>query len=95
MQSRGTQKKQSVSISRLGQRYQVAIPKAICERLGLRKGDFVELTIRNGGALLKPRAVQLDDTLTPEEEKCVRKGERQLKQGKYILWDDLKKKLKL
>jgi hypothetical protein len=30
----------------------------------------------------------LEDTLTPEEEKLVLKGERQLRQGKYVLWED-------
>ncbi len=53
------------------------------------------MTIQKGAALLKPRAFEADDTLTPEEEKLVRKGEKQLMQGKSILWDDLKRKLQL
>ena len=85
-----------MSISRLGKRRQVVIPKAICEAAGLREGDFVEVTSRNGRIVINPSTmVDLEDTLTPEEEKLVRKGERQLKQGKYVLWDDLKKHLKL
>ena len=83
-------------IGRLGKRRQVVIPKAICERLGLHQGDFVEVTLRQGAALVKPKMpVDRDDILSPEEERLVRKGEKQLRQGKYILWEDLKKKLKL
>ena len=85
-----------MAISRLGKRRQVVIPKAICKAAGLREGDYVEVMGRNGRIVIKPKElVDLEDTLTPEEEKLVRKGEKQLKEGKYILWDDLKKKLKL
>lgn len=84
-----------VSISRLGKRRQVVIPKAICQATGLREGDFVEVTGRNGRIVIKPTLVDLEDTLTPEEEKLVRKGEKQLREGKYVLWEDLKKKLNL
>ena len=85
-----------MAISRLGKRRQVVIPKDICQATGLREGDFVEVTRRNGRVVITPSAkLDLEDTLTPEEEKLVRKGERQLRQGKYVLWDDLKKKLKL
>jgi len=85
-----------MSVSRLGKRRQVVIPKDICDATGLHEGDFVEVTRRNGRIVITPSAkLDLEDTLTPEEEKLVRKGERQLRQGKYVLWDDLKKKLKL
>ena len=85
-----------MAISRLGKRRQVVIPKDICQATGLREGDSVEVTRRNGRIVITPSAMlDLEDTLTPEEEKLVRKGERQLRQGKYVLWDDLKKKLKL
>ena len=85
-----------MAISRLGKRRQVVIPKAVCELTGLREGDFVEVTGRNGRIMIRrKKSVDLEDTLTPEEEKLVLKGEKQLRQGKYVLWEDLKKKLKL
>lgn len=85
-----------MAISRLGKRRQVVIPKAVLEVAGVREGDFVEVTGRNGRIVIKPKKlVGLEDTLTPEEEKMVLKGEKQLRQGKYVLWEDLKKKLKL
>ena len=87
-----------MTISKLGQRRQVVLPKEICDELGLRVGDYVEVAINQeqGTAVVKPKKlVDPDDVLTPEEEKLVRKGEAQLKKGKSVLWQDLKKKLKL
>ena len=85
-----------MTISRLGQRRQVVIPKEICQELGLQQGDFVEVALEKGAAIVKPKKlVDADDVLTPAEEKLVRKGELELKKGKYVLWQDTKKKLKL
>jgi AbrB family looped-hinge helix DNA binding protein len=74
----------------------VVIPKEICDELGLKEGDFVEVTSMEGKVVIKPkRLADVDEMLTPEEEKLVRKGEVQLKRGKHILWDDLKHQLDL
>ena len=81
-------------ISKLGKRRQVVIPKMVCKAAGLREGDFVEVTGRNGRIVLKPtKSVDLEDTLTPEEEKIVAKGFRQLKRGEYVTWNQLKREL--
>jgi len=81
-------------ISKLGQRRQGVIPKAICDKLGLKEGDFVEISIIEGKVVIKPkRVVDADDILTPEEGALVRKGESQLKRGKRVLWADFKKTL--
>jgi AbrB family looped-hinge helix DNA binding protein len=83
-------------ISKLGQRRQVVIPKEICDELGLQEGDFVEVSRVEGVVIIKPKkVVDADDVLTPEEEKVVRKGEADLKKGKHVAWDDVKKQLKL
>lgn len=95
MRGTTTSKRISPLISKVDRRRRVVVPKSICEQLGLHEGDSVEMALQRDGAILRPRRVDADDTLTPEEERLVRKGERQLKQGKYISWDDLKKKLKL
>ena len=85
-----------MAIGRLGQRRQVVIPKEICKQLGLQEGDFVDVGMEKGAAVVKPKKlVDTDDLLTPHEEKLVHKGETQLKKGKYVLWEDLKKDLKL
>lgn len=98
MNSRNTHvglRRATLPISRLGQRRQVVIPKELCEELGLREGDFVEVASGQGAVVIWPkRLVDADDLLTPEEEVVVRKGEAQLKRGRYISWKDLKKTLK-
>ena len=83
-------------ISKLGQRRQVVIPKEIRDELGLREGDFVEVTSTEGHVIIKPKKlVDADDVLMPEEEKIVRTGEAQLKKGEHVAWDDVKKQLNL
>ena len=78
-------------VSRVGKRRQVVLPKAVCEAVGLVEGDFVEVTTRRGRVEIQPkRLVDLEDTLTPEEEKIVAKGFRQLKRGQFVTWDQLK-----
>jgi AbrB family looped-hinge helix DNA binding protein len=85
-----------MAVSRLGQRRQVVIPKAICDELGLREGDFVEVTRGKDRIVVKPKKlVDLENTLTPEEEKRVAEGFAQLKRGEYVAWERLKDELGL
>jgi AbrB family looped-hinge helix DNA binding protein len=85
-----------MAISKIGQRRQVVIPKDIFEELGLHEGDFVEVKRNKGAVIIKPKIlVDPEDTLTPEEEKIVRKGEAQLKKGQGVSWDEVKKRLRL
>jgi AbrB family looped-hinge helix DNA binding protein len=87
IQRRGT----VMPIGKLGQRRQVVIPKEMCENLGLETGDFVEIQQVKGTVVIKPkRLVDAEDVLTPEEEKIVKKGERQLRQGKSKPWHQIK-----
>jgi AbrB family looped-hinge helix DNA binding protein len=63
------------TVSRLGQRRQVVIPKSLCEEMGIREGDFLEVTSSKGAVIIKlKKLVDADDVLTPEEEAMVRKG---------------------
>jgi hypothetical protein len=39
--------------------------------------------------------VDPDNTLTPEEEKLVRKGEEQIRRGEFVTWEQLKGELDL
>ena len=81
-------------ISRLGKRRQVVIPKAVCELAGLMEGDFVEVTGGKGRVTIRPKKlVDPEDTLTPQEERIVTRGFRQLKRGQYVTWDQLKNEL--
>ena len=81
-------------IGKIGQRRQVVIPKEIFEALGLQTGDFVEVTKVKNTVVIKPKKlVDADDVLRPEEEAVVRKGERQLRQGKSKPWSQIKHEL--
>lgn len=82
-----------MAVCRLGKRRQVVIPKAICEATGLHEGDVVEVTGRNGRIVIKPRKIDLEDTLTPEEEEMVRRGEAQLRRGEYVTLEELEHEL--
>ena len=83
-----------VPISKIGQRRQVVIPKEIFDALGLHTGDFVEVTQVKRTVVIKPKKlVDAEDVLTPEEEAIVRKGERQLRQGKSKSWSQIKHEL--
>jgi len=78
------------SFCRVGRRRQVVIPKRVCEALGLKEGDFVEVRRAEGAVLIKPqKLVDADDLLTPEEEASVRRGEVQLRRGEYIALEQL------
>ncbi|MGA2607682.1 MAG: hypothetical protein ABSH01_09520 [Terriglobia bacterium] len=46
--------------------------------------------------VIKPKKlVDPEDTLTPDEEKAVERGFRQLKRGEYVDWEALKNELGL
>jgi AbrB family looped-hinge helix DNA binding protein len=78
------------TVSRLGQRRQVVIPKSLCEQMGIREGDFLEVTGRRGEVVIRPKKlVDADDVLTPEEEAMVRKGMEQIRKGQYVTLEEL------
>ncbi len=78
-------------MSRIGQRRQVVIPKAIFDSLGLREGDFMEITTNRRGVFMKPKKpFDADDVLTPAEATKVRKGEAQLRRGQSSSWRAVK-----
>ena len=75
---------------------QVTVPKAIFDDLGLKEGDFVEVRLQGTDIVIRPkRLVDMEDSLSPEEEKLVEVGFEQLKNGEYVAWDELKHALDL
>ncbi|HMC59621.1 MAG TPA: AbrB/MazE/SpoVT family DNA-binding domain-containing protein [Candidatus Solibacter sp.] len=73
----------AASLSRIGQRREVVIPKAIFDRLHLREGDLMEITADAGRVSMKPKTLAgADDVLTPDEARKVRHGLRQAREGK-------------
>jgi AbrB family looped-hinge helix DNA binding protein len=81
-------------IGRVGQRRRVVIPREMLETLNIQEGDFVAFAQKHNGVLIKPRrVVDPDDVLTPEEAKKVRHGMKQIKEGRFKLWRDVKHEL--
>src|ERR1017187_10188588 len=77
--------KSPASISRVGQRGQIVIPKRMAEELRLYVGDLVALERRRGSLVVKPqKSADADDTLTPEEEKLLTKAEKKIRRGQYV-----------
>ena len=75
---------------------QVTVPKAIFDELGLKEGDFVEVSLRGTDIVIKPkRLVDVEESLSPEEEKLVEEGFKQLKRGEVVAWKELKHELGL
>jgi AbrB family looped-hinge helix DNA binding protein len=84
------------ALSRIGQRRQVVIPKAVFELLRLREGDFVEVTAEAGRVFMKPKKLaHTDDVLTPAEAKKVRHALKQVKERKTKPWTNVKHELGL
>ena len=83
--------RQPATVSRIGQRRQVVIPKRLFEVLQLQEGDFVEVTAERGRLEMRPkRLVDVGDVLTKSEAANVRRGEAQLKAGRSRPWRALK-----
>lgn len=79
------------AVSRIGQRRQVVIPKAVFEALELAEGDFMEVTVDNGRVAMKPKKpTDSGDTLTAADAKKVRHAIQQLKAGKTRPWPQVK-----
>lgn len=75
---------------------QITIPKTIFDGLGLKEGDYVEITRSKRRIVIEPKKMDdSDDTLTSEEEKIVEKGFNQLKRGESVNWDKFKNELDL
>lgn len=85
-----------MGVTKLGQRGQVVIPKDIRDEIGLKAGDFLEVNYKEGNIIIKvKKLVDMEDTLTEQEEKLVAEGFEQLKNGDFTSWDQLKNELGL
>ena len=83
-----------MSISKVGQRRQIVIPKDVCEAVGIQEGDFVEVKRANGSVVIRPKKlVDAEDVLSPTDERKVARGVKQLKRGQSITWKRLKRDL--
>ena len=89
MALRNTRSKANSTV-RVGKGRQIVIPKSLCQDLGLREGDIVEVQRTRRAALIKPKMLtEPDDILTPKEAKAVGKGEAELSRGEYVTLSQL------
>jgi len=84
-----------MSISKLGQRRQIVIPKDICDDIGIEIGDFLEVSLSAEHKIIitPKKLVDLEDTLTPDEEKSVARGFKDIEEGNFISLSELKNEL--
>lgn len=81
-------------LSRIGQRRQVVIPKALFDSLGLSEGDFVEVSTERRLIIMKPKKlVDADEVLTPAEASKIKRGEAELRRGRSRPWRAVKREL--
>jgi AbrB family looped-hinge helix DNA binding protein len=85
----------SATVSRIGQRRQVIIPKRVFDALKLRAGDFVEVSAEGGRLEMRPkRLVDIgDEVLSASEAAKVRCGEAEIKAGRSQSWRSVKDEL--
>ena len=63
------------TLSSIGRRRQIVIPKSVFDAMQLKEGDLLEITAKGGEVPMKPKKrADPDDTLTAEEAKRVRHG---------------------
>ena len=61
-------------IGKLGRRRHVVSPQQICDEVGLKEGDFVEVQAVRGRVIIKPKRLIDADVILPFEENAVSKG---------------------
>ncbi len=69
------------SVTKVGPKYQVTIPKAARDALGIGVGDFVEATVHKDGILLRPKAPTDKD---PDIERDIQEGLDDLEAGRVV-----------
>ena len=85
-----------MGVTKLGQRGQLVIPKDIRDEIGLKAGDFLEVVRKEGDIIIKlKKLVDMEDTLTEEEEKLIEESMEQFKRGETISWEQLKNEMGL
>jgi bifunctional DNA-binding transcriptional regulator/antitoxin component of YhaV-PrlF toxin-antitoxin module len=71
----------------------LVVPESIRRAAGFKNGDQLEFKVSKRMVTIfpKPKKLKDDDTvLTPAEAKKVRLGMKQIKEGKFKLWSDVK-----
>lgn len=70
-----------MALTKVGPKYQVTIPKAERKAAGIKVGDLVEASVRNGVVMLRPKIVMDRD---PELERDLEAAERAVREGRVL-----------
>lgn len=76
-----------MSLVKVGSRHEVIIPKAMCTKLQVKPGDYIELRISKGQAVLRPktkidRVPYTDEPIGPKTRASIRRGLKEVAEGK-------------
>ena len=71
----------------------LVIPPSVRRQAGFKHGDTIEFKVSRKKVTIVPTAPDDDTVLTPQEAKMVRRGMKQIKEGRFKLWRDLKHEL--
>ena len=81
---------------KLTSQHQITIPKRVCERLHLRGGDRLEVTVtRDRKLLLKPKKLIDADDPAYRLGKEILEAEGQIKRGEVVPWSEVKRRHRL
>lgn len=84
-------------LRKLGQNYQIALPKEIIETLHLRVNDYLDIKIENNKVIIEPQVVIPKDQAyfyTPEWQEEEKKAEEDIKKGRVSKTKNLKELFK-
>jgi len=74
-------------------RNQITIPEKVLKELGIKQGDDLLVEIKDGSLTLIPAiSIPRDEAylFTPQWQKALRQAEKELKEGDYKVFDNLK-----
>lgn len=81
---------------KLTSQHQITIPKRVCDRLHLRGGDRLEVTVtRDRKLVLKPKKLIDADDAAYRLGVEILEAERQIKRGEVIPWSEIKRRHRL
>lgn len=81
---------------KLTSQHQITIPKRVCERLHLKGGDRLEVSVTSDRKLLlKPKKLIDADDAAYRIGKEILEAEQQIKRGEVVSWSEVKRRHRL
>ncbi len=81
---------------KLTSQHQITIPKRVCDRLHLKGGDRLEVSVTSDRKLLlKPKKLIDADDAAYRLGQEILEAEQQIKQGKTVPWSEIKRRHRL